>query len=110
MLVPLRLEANTMRSPVGDQNGVVLIEPSVVKRCSVPRLKSHRHRSWVVFMTDARRNKIDLSSGEIAGSKTKEGEPTAPSSLPPRSYQTIWFRPTSPPLSYSSSPVSETVT
>src|SRR5215469_18527083 len=98
-----------MRSPVGDQNGVAWSEPSVVKRCSVPRLRSHSHRSDVVFVSDLRANKIDFSSGEIAGWKTMEGEPTVPRSLPPRSYQTIWFRVKSPALSYSSSPVSETV-
>src|SRR5215469_5298312 len=108
MLVTPRLEANTIRSAVGDQSGPVFHEPSVVKRCSVLRLTSHSHRSVVV--SDVRRNKIDFSSGEIAGSKTKEGEPTVPRSLPPRSYQAIWFRLKSPPLSYSSRPVSETVT
>src|SRR5215469_15746494 len=107
-MVPPRLEANTMRSPVGDQNGVVLVGPSVIKRCSPPRLRSRSQRSEVV--PDVRRNKIDFSSGEIAGSKTWEGELTFPRSLPPRSYQTIWFGPKSPPLSYSSAPVSEAVT
>src|SRR5215472_829369 len=69
-----------------------------VAQVRMPRDLSHPSAGGrpVPAGTLLRRNKIDFSSGAIAGSKTWEGELTFPRSLPPRSYQTIWFRPTSP--------------
>src|ERR1035438_3413920 len=105
---PFRLEANTMRSPLGDQKGVLLIETSLVKRVSVPRARSRNHRSAPAELL--RRNTTDFPSGEMAGLKTGPGSTARLSNTPERSYQAIWFSlPAAPPFAYSRTPLSETV-
>src|SRR5262245_8961222 len=83
--IPLfRLEANAIRSPLGDQNGVAFVDASLVRRVSVPRIKSRTHRS----KNEApfkRWKATDFSSGEIAGRVPAPGAPTVLSSFPLRS-------------------------
>src|SRR5262245_35795744 len=99
-----------MRSPFGDQTGARLIETSVVKRCSAPRARSRSQRSALSLAKEVRRNTIDFSSGEIAGSQTGPAVPIVSRDFPPRSYQSIWLFLPTPLLSYKSTPVSDTVT
>src|SRR5215469_11047846 len=89
--VPLRLAPNTIRSPVGDHTGPTLVEASVVRRRSAPRVRSHSHKSATELEFVVRRRYMsDFSSGEIAGSKTGPGAATVPPRVPVRSYQAIW--------------------
>jgi len=95
-----------MRSPLGDQKGERLREASLVKRVSVPRLRSRIQRSAPPL--DSRENATDFSSGERAG--WRPDMPTGPRDLPVRSNQPIWdCPPADPPAAYSSTPLSETV-
>src|SRR6516164_9812682 len=73
---PVRLEANTIRSLLGDQNGTTFADTSLVRRVSVPRARSRSHRS--VEAPFARPKATDFSSGEIAGQKTAAAAPTGP--------------------------------
>src|SRR5215472_16745347 len=71
---PPRLEVNTTRSPLGDHTAEWLMEASVVRRCSVPRVSSLKQRS--VDTVEPRLNTTDLASGEIAGVRIRPGAPT----------------------------------
>src|SRR6516165_9743470 len=64
---PVRLEPNTTRSLLGDQNGTPFTDTSLVRRVSVPRARSRSHRS--VEAPFARPKATDFSSGEIAGQR-----------------------------------------
>src|SRR5215468_2398550 len=79
---PLR-EVNAIRSPLGDQNGVALVDAPLVRRVSVPRTKSRTHRSLEASFK--RWKATDFSSGEIAGRLPAPRVPTVLSSFPLRS-------------------------
>src|SRR5262249_42361592 len=101
-------EENTMRSPLGDQTGAVLDDASVVRRCSASRVRSRNQRS---NMGPVPRENTTHFSSQSAGAKTRPGTPTVPRGFPPRSYQAICRLVTDlPPLSYTSTPVSDRVT